>query len=1364
MKDSHDSEMATILVGKLYPSNAIVSTICDAKGTEDEKAVERLTQFIKESGHAQVVYKSDQERAITKMIEAAIRGAGRAGAPESGEAFSSGLTQAVAEFSAIGESASNGRAERAVQAVEDLLRTLKSALEARIKARIPVDHAVMRWLVEHVSTILNRYSVNEDGKTPCFAFHGKRAADKLVEFGEKVFYYVPRKARAKLDHRWRLGTFVGLSTNSNEALIGIANGNIVKSRSVARVVQASRWDKDAVLAIKGIPGFLTPSGPEIIDARIEESTSPHTEGDAEAREQAESALPAEATASDERKARGPFTVKKITNRDLYNHGYTSGCRRCDDLMNGAVNPYRHHTDECRLRIYLSWRDSGDPKYESVRHIIEPETSPPAPVPVDMDMEQMPPPTPEDSVGQAPETPVAPRPPPTSTSSGAQIPASFGHAPFGRWAPEQMREEWIDEDGPDDSVPPDMDDDPWRDYGPYDLEEDEDMATEAMVDALVTAGTDPQAALVFANSVSKKPLPASFIEVYGRGEIMRNANGPRRSLNIQGLGALDLRTFKPNGEAWDFEKRSDRNEARRLIDELQPTWIIGSPPCTAFSVWNRHMNYPKMDKERVRLLIEQGRRHLAFMVSLYKTQLLRGAHFLHEHPASALSWSEPGIAALARHPLIHCVVAGQCQYGLVTPSEKDKSIMMPALKPTKFMTSSAQMAKVLSKRCPKLHEHQQLVGGRAAQAAFYPLGLILAILQGIRNTALAEGAAINVREHDEAKVCSMASSRRGADYKPSKIAPDSQVKMVTGGTLPVGYHSDNFKPQYLDEYTGEVLPRDLIHEAIIDELNYFNDRVWQITTKEEMLKLKEYVFVRSRWIMSNAAEPDCRARLVACEVNKTGEKNDLFYASTPPLEAKKAMFARYVEHARAGPLPLRLSFVDVRKAYFNGVPKRAVFMQLPKELGLPSHYVAKQVRCVYGTRDAGSIWEDVYRAALEDMGFESGVASPCCFVHRARGLSVVVHGDDFTALGTDPELDWYESQLAQHFELKIRGRLGEGCPGDNELRILNRIVRITPDGLTYEADPRHVDLLSQSMSLEGANSVVTPGIKDPEPSYDASKNDDMPPSENLGAQADEEFMFSIKAGEKLIAALSKKIGYKVSFSDSAPKTYPVVPYSEIYGEHPSRLKARPDRLVPSEPHTDPYTGKNGAVMAARIKLLGTPERCRSLAKAKLYRAQIISRQPLPWADSQSSDPLDHRAIATLRRIMAVKSKSKFAGPKRRGAKAVKKMERAANADFLLNRKESTLFRALAARANFSPRTGQTSTSAQRSCVGKLAPPTKNPSSASNAWFATSWVCLDSSTNLNSRRPASHPPNTLTCMLIQISLGAEKQGAAPVEVWH
>ena len=93
---------------------------------------------------------------------------------------------------------------------------------------------------------------------------------------------------------------------------------------------------------------------------------------------------------------------------------------------------------------------------------------------------------------------------------------------------------------------------------------------------------------------------------------------------------------------------------------------------------------------------------------------------------------------------------------------------------------------------------------------------------------------------------------------------------------------------------------------------------------------------------------------------------------------------------------------------------------------------------------------------------------------------MVHGEDFTSMGIQSELDWLETEFAKHFELNIRGRLGENCTGPQQIRILNRIVTLTPKGLTYEADPRHVDLLSSSLGLTSANSVATPGVKDPNP--------------------------------------------------------------------------------------------------------------------------------------------------------------------------------------------------------------------------------------------------------------------------------------------
>ena len=126
--------------------------------------------------------------------------------------------------------------------------------------------------------------------------------------------------------------------------------------------------------------------------------------------------------------------------------------------------------------------------------------------------------------------------------------------------------------------------------------------------------------------------------------------------------------------------------------------------------------------------------------------------------------------------------------------------------------------------------------------------------------------------------------------------------------------------------------------------------------DEMKKVPDYILVRSRWVVCNKGDrdqPDVHARLVSCELNN-GERNDMFAASTPPLEGKRMIFTRFVSEQKRSGKPLRLSFVDIRKAYFNAMPERAIFMRLTKEMGLPPNTVARQVRCVYGARDAGKL--------------------------------------------------------------------------------------------------------------------------------------------------------------------------------------------------------------------------------------------------------------------------------------------------------------------------------------------------------------------------------------------------------------------------
>ena len=155
----------------------------------------------------------------------------------------------------------------------------------------------------------------------------------------------------------------------------------------------------------------------------------------------------------------------------------------------------------------------------------------------------------------------------------------------------------------------------------------------MVDVLREAGVDATTAERVTEKMSGLRSTPSMMEVYGTSI---HAHLRRRNLNIQGLGALDIRTVKPNGEPWDFNKRSDRREVKDMINRLNPDWVIGSPPCTPFSIWNHGINYKKMKPDQVKAMIAEGQTHLNFVCSLYRSQMRRGKYFLHEHPASAVN--------------------------------------------------------------------------------------------------------------------------------------------------------------------------------------------------------------------------------------------------------------------------------------------------------------------------------------------------------------------------------------------------------------------------------------------------------------------------------------------------------------------------------------------------------------------------------------------------------------------------------------------------------------------------------------------------------------------------------------------------------
>ena len=214
---------------------------------------------------------------------------------------------------------------------------------------------MMRWIVRHAALILNKFSVNPDGMTPYQFMHGRRAPDRFVELGERVYYSVPKKVRHKMDLRWRLGICLGAASSSNEFYVGLASGAVVKARSMVRVIASRRWSAEAVEKIKGVPGKLGTDGDYDLGEGIEAAMDPHANKDADA--VVEDLVPEGHNHDD-------FTLDqqiRITTKDLRAFGYTPGSPTCADIQAGRLKTDKKHSVECRTRIYLHYEETNHPK-------------------------------------------------------------------------------------------------------------------------------------------------------------------------------------------------------------------------------------------------------------------------------------------------------------------------------------------------------------------------------------------------------------------------------------------------------------------------------------------------------------------------------------------------------------------------------------------------------------------------------------------------------------------------------------------------------------------------------------------------------------------------------------------------------------------------------------------------------------------------------------------------------------------------------------------------------------------------------------------------------------------------------------------
>jgi hypothetical protein len=319
-------ETLPVQVSKYIQCSMIFAHAVPRKGLADDHGVDELVKDLEKLGLKKMILKSDGEAAL-KHIQEEVRRRRE--------------EETILENSPVGDSRSNGHAERAVQSIVGLVRTMKNALENRTNLKLDCNHAVIPWIIEHASDTYNKFHVCADGKTPYEKWKGKSWDKETLELCELVHYRFSKKnSRGKLDDRWDEGIFLGYHWRTGEANIGTTDG-VIKAGTIRRTGAHRRWDADRVVRICGSPWkpIVSSVAKEKEEPKIRWLTEDEKNKGIEVRE--EDLLK-------------PGRVR-LLKEDYVEHGFTSGCKGCKSIIN--QERAQTHSEECRKRMEKKLEES-----------------------------------------------------------------------------------------------------------------------------------------------------------------------------------------------------------------------------------------------------------------------------------------------------------------------------------------------------------------------------------------------------------------------------------------------------------------------------------------------------------------------------------------------------------------------------------------------------------------------------------------------------------------------------------------------------------------------------------------------------------------------------------------------------------------------------------------------------------------------------------------------------------------------------------------------------------------------------------------------------------------------------------------------
>ena len=234
LKTEEDAPMVTVLVAIDTVYKQMVAIPLEKKGNRDPFASRSLAAFARYVGHPKVIIQGDSEHALMAVIHDAC----------------ALLTAATPRTSPVNSKGSNGAAERAVQSVEGMARTLRLDLLSRTNIAVGSDLPITSWMVRHAAWLLSHFQTGSaDGKT-AYARQFERPYESLVLlFAERVMWKDPTLQPAKLKSSWGCGLWLGRSQTSNAHLIGTRVG-IVVARTIRRLPASEREDSNLVVAMR----------------------------------------------------------------------------------------------------------------------------------------------------------------------------------------------------------------------------------------------------------------------------------------------------------------------------------------------------------------------------------------------------------------------------------------------------------------------------------------------------------------------------------------------------------------------------------------------------------------------------------------------------------------------------------------------------------------------------------------------------------------------------------------------------------------------------------------------------------------------------------------------------------------------------------------------------------------------------------------------------------------------------------------------------------------------------------------------------------------------------------------------------------